>query len=139
MRRGAWKKSKHRFSSHERSNRYEFVARLGSGFAANEIESAHWSTIGDPRAEDVEIMEYARANNYVVFTHDLDFGTMLALTQAENPSIVQVRAQNILPSHLSNTVVAVLRTNQETLEKGALIVVEEGRARVRILPLQRNS
>ena len=110
-----------------------------TAFAAANIESVHWSTVGDPRAEDTEIMEYARANDYVVFTHDLDFGTLLALTQAESPSVVQVRAQNILPLHLAHTVVAVLRVNEETLEQGALIVVDEGRARVRILPLQRRS
>jgi predicted nuclease of predicted toxin-antitoxin system len=108
-------------------------------FAAREINSVHWSTVGDPRAEDEKIMEYARANNYVVFTHDLDFGTMLALTQAERPSVVQVRAQNILPSHLAKMVVSILQANEISLEQGALIVVDEGRARVRILPLQRRS
>ncbi|MGI8494092.1 MAG: DUF5615 family PIN-like protein [Pyrinomonadaceae bacterium] len=110
-----------------------------AAFAAQNIESVHWSTVGDPRAEDIEIMEYARANGYIVFTHDLDFGTILMLTQAENPSVVQVRAQNILPSHLANTVVSVLRENEALLEQGALVVVDEGRARVRILPLQRHS
>lgn len=110
-----------------------------AAFAAQNIESVHWSTVGDPRAEDTKIMEYARANDFVVFTHDLDFGTLLALTQAASPSVVQVRAQNILPSHLANTVIAVLRANEETLERGALIVVDEGRARVRILPLQTRS
>jgi predicted nuclease of predicted toxin-antitoxin system len=113
----------------------DWVAAL----AAHNIESVHWSTVGDPRAEDTEIMEYARANDYDVFTHDLDFGTLLALTQAESPSVVQVRAQNILPSHLANTVVTVLRANEKTLEQRALIVVDEGRARVRILPLQKRS
>jgi len=108
-------------------------------FAAREIESVHWSTVGDPRAEDEKIMEYARADNYVVFTHDLDFGTMLALTQARSPSVIQVRAQNILPGYLANTVISVLQTNEAFLEQGALIVVDEGRARVRILPLQRSS
>jgi len=110
-----------------------------AAFAAQNIESVHWSTVGDPRAEDTEIMEYARANDYIVFTHDLDFGTILALTQAENPSVMQVRAQNILPSHLANTVISVLRENESLLEQGALIVVDEGRARVRILPLRRRS
>ncbi len=110
-----------------------------AAFVAENIKSVHWSRVGDPRAEDTEIMEYARANDYIVFTHDLDFGTILALTQAENPSVVQVRAQNILPSHLANTVVSVLRENEALLKQGALIVVDEGRARVRILPLQRRS
>ena len=52
-----------------------------AAFAAENIESVHWSTIGEPRAEDTEIMDYARMNDYIVFTHDLDFGTILALTQ----------------------------------------------------------
>jgi predicted nuclease of predicted toxin-antitoxin system len=59
--------------------------------------STHWSGIGDPRATDREIMDWARNNNQVVFTHDLDFGTMLALTHASGPSLIQVRGQNILP------------------------------------------
>ncbi|MGB7208626.1 MAG: DUF5615 family PIN-like protein [Pyrinomonadaceae bacterium] len=110
-----------------------------AAFAANDIESVHWSTVGDPRAEDDEIMAYARANNCIVFTHDLDFGTILALTQSGDPSVVQVRAQNILTVHLANTIVAVLQTNKETLEKGSLITVDESRARVRILPLRGRS
>jgi predicted nuclease of predicted toxin-antitoxin system len=104
-------------------------------FATENIESVHWSTVGDPRAADTEIIEYAQTNEYIVFTHDLDFGTILALTQAAGPSVIQVRAQNILPSHLSKTVTAVIRTNRSSLEDGALIVIDETRARVRILPL----
>jgi Domain of unknown function (DUF5615) len=41
--------------------------------------ATHWSDIGDPRARDIEIMRWARANERAVFTHDLDFGTSLAL------------------------------------------------------------
>lgn len=108
-------------------------------FAAENIEAAHWSTIGDPRAEDEEIMEYARANDFIVFTHDLDFGALLALTQTESPSVVQIRAQDILPAHLAKTVISVLRANEILLEQGALIVIDEARARVRILPLQKCS
>ncbi len=63
-----------------------------AAFATAGIESVHWSTIGDPRAEDTEIIEYARSNEYIVFTHDLDFGTLLAFTQAKGPSVIQVRA-----------------------------------------------
>ncbi len=109
-----------------------------AAFAAAEIESIHWSTVGDPRAEDTEIVEYARTNGCVVFTHDLDFGTILALTHAAGPSVIQVRAQDILPSNLSNTLISVVRDNESALNQGVLIVVDEARARVRILPLERN-
>ncbi len=108
-------------------------------FADENIDSVHWSTVGDPRAEDTEIVWYARANGYVIFTHDLDFGTILALTHAEGPSVIQVRAQDILPTHLANTVLSVVQGNRSALDKGALIVVDEARARVRILPLKKGS
>ena len=38
--------------------------------------SVHWSTIGNPQAADSEIMDWARLNNHVVFTHDLDTWTL---------------------------------------------------------------
>jgi predicted nuclease of predicted toxin-antitoxin system len=59
--------------------------------AAHHIEAVHWTSVGDPRATDAELMGYARDHGYVVFTHDLDFGTLLALTRARGPSVVQVR------------------------------------------------
>ena len=97
--------------------------------------AVHWSTVGDPRAEDTVLMDWARANEHVVFTHDLDFGTILALTQAESPSVIQVRTQDVTPTHLAPPLIEVLEQYERELETGALIVLDEGRSRVRILPL----
>jgi predicted nuclease of predicted toxin-antitoxin system len=97
----------------------------------------HWSELGDPRATDRVIMDWALANQCVIFTHDLDFGTMLAVTQAAGPSVIQVRAQDVLPEHLEGIVVPVLQQYETQLEAGALIVVDERKARLRILPLSR--
>jgi predicted nuclease of predicted toxin-antitoxin system len=82
-------------------------------------------------------MDWALANQCVIFTHDLDFGTMLAVTQAAGPSVIQVRAQDVLPEHLEGIVVPVLQQYETQLEAGALIVVDERKARLRILPLSR--
>jgi predicted nuclease of predicted toxin-antitoxin system len=41
-------------------------------------EARHWSFTGKQNAPDQEIFEYAKSNGYVIFTHDLDFGTILA-------------------------------------------------------------
>ena len=79
-------------------------------------------------------MDWARANDYVVFTHDLDFGTLLATTRAQGPSVIQVRAQDIMPHSLGARLVNLLRQYQPVLETGALITVDELRSRVRILP-----
>ncbi len=97
-------------------------------------ETVHWSTVGDMRAPDEVIMKWARENDYVVFTHDLDFGVLLALTRAENPSVIQVRTQDVLPEALGDRLVKVLKEQQSVLEKGALLTVDEGKSRVRILP-----
>ena len=56
-------------------------------------EVRHWRDIGSPTAPDTEIMEWARKNKYVVFTHDLDFGTLLYVTNAIAPSVIQLRSE----------------------------------------------
>jgi predicted nuclease of predicted toxin-antitoxin system len=98
------------------------------------IESRHWSKVGDPRAADAEIMAWAASNGFVVFTHDLDFGTALAVTRATGPSVFQIRGSGVLPEGSADHVVATLRKYDRELANGALVVFEENRARVRILP-----
>ncbi len=72
-------------------------------------------------------------------THDLDFGTLLALTEAESPSAIQVRTQDVSPKYLEAMVLGALRDYEPLLEAGALMVLDEGKSRVRILPLSRKS
>jgi predicted nuclease of predicted toxin-antitoxin system len=103
--------------------------------ADHRIEAVHWTSVGDPRASDPELMRYARQHGYVVFTHDLDFGTLLALTRARGPSVVQVRAQNVLPEAIGDMVVRVLTEHVAALESGALVTVDQHAARVRVLPI----
>ncbi len=109
----------------------EWVAALN----AKGIEAIHWASVGDARVEDSVIMQYARVNGFIVFTHDLDFGTLLALTHATGPSVIQVRTQDIMPSALAGRLVSILKQQQSALENGALITVDEAKARVRVLPI----
>ena len=99
-------------------------------------ESVHWSTVGDIRAADEIIMAYAREHGYIVFTHDLDFGVLLALTRAESPSVIQVRTQDVFPEVLGDKLIRVLQEHQSALEKGVLLTVDEDKSRVRILPFR---
>ena len=99
--------------------------------------AVHWSTVGNPRATDQVVMDWARENQSIVFTHDLDFGMLLALTNAEGPSVIQVRVQNVAPEHLEAIVVAAIQQHEALLETGALIVIDESTSRARILPLKR--
>jgi predicted nuclease of predicted toxin-antitoxin system len=99
------------------------------------FESIHWSSVGDAAASDETIMDYARAHEFVVFTHDLDFGAILAATHTDAPSVLQVRTQDVDPASLSKIVVPVLRRCQKHLESGALISLDESTQRVRMLPI----
>lgn len=98
-------------------------------------EAWHWSQVGDIHATDAEIMAWARANDAIVLTHDLDFTTILALTRGNGPSVVQLRAQNILPDAISATIVQLLADHASALAAGAILTVDHAHARVRLLPL----
>ena len=102
----------------------------------NGWEAAHWSSLGNPRSTDAEIMRLARDNDWVVFTHDLDFGSLLAHTQAGKPSVFQVRARDVTPGGLGPLVLQTLRQFTNQLEAGALVSVDEASQRVRLLPLK---
>ncbi len=107
------------------------------GFLATQkIEAVHWSQVGDPRATDAAIMAWAREHGYVVFTHDLDFSALLATSGAAGPSVLQVRAQNVMPHALGQVVVRVLSDHREAFQSGALVTVDETTSRVRILPVR---
>lgn len=99
-------------------------------------EACHWSQKGDPKATDREIMAWAHANRFVVLTHDLDFGAILAATNANAPSVVQVRSQNPVPAEMGKLVLHVIEKYQPELTEGALVTVHVNRARVTILPLR---
>lgn len=104
-------------------------------FKLYKIEAVHWSVVGKFDAPDTILMDWARKNGYIIFTHDLDFGTALALTKAEKPSVIQVRTQNVTISHLSKMVITTLENYTDLLGKGALLVIDEDKKRIRILPL----
>lgn len=94
----------------------------------------HWSTLGKGSEPDSVVLGWARENDYVLFTHDLDFGAILASTNASGPSVIQVRTQDVSPHHLGEILVRALREYQEVLAQGALITIDESRLRARILP-----
>lgn len=98
-------------------------------------DALHWSAVGDPCAPDAEIMRWARENGYIVFTHDLDFGALLAATWAQGPSVIQIRVHDVMPEALGSRMVQILQEYKGVLEQGALVTVDEVRTRIRVLPL----
>jgi predicted nuclease of predicted toxin-antitoxin system len=99
-------------------------------------DAVHWMNVGDCSAPDTDILRWAAEHAYVVFTHDLDFGSILAATKTKIPSVLQIRFASIHPDEGRSTVIAGLRAFERELASGALVSLEPERARVRILPIE---
>ncbi len=100
------------------------------------FEALHWSDVGDPSAPDRKIMQWAGSNGYVLLSHDLDFGAILAASGASRPSVLQLRARDVSPVHLGPLVCQALTEYSSHLRRGALVSLDETTRRARILPLR---
>jgi predicted nuclease of predicted toxin-antitoxin system len=104
--------------------------------ARHGFEVVHWSTIGSANAPDVEILAWANEHQFVVVTNDLDFSAILAAGAVHGPSVVQLRTQDLLSEGAARIVVRALEAHREDIERGALLSIDEGGTRVRMLPLK---
>lgn len=100
--------------------------------------ATHWKSIGPANAPDSELMVWAKTNGHVVFTQDLDFTHLIAFAEAHGPSIFQVRTMNNMPDAIGSIVISALTQFEQMLKSGAIVVVDQRRARARILPLRSN-
>jgi predicted nuclease of predicted toxin-antitoxin system len=98
-------------------------------------EAVHVRDLNLARASDEQVFERAAEDQRVLVAQDTDFGTILALRGAPQPSLVLFRMRGksveaVLPRLLDN--LAVL---EEDLTAGAVVVFEDTRVRLRRLPL----
>jgi len=100
------------------------------------FEAIHWSTIGAATAPDVEILTWAHEQQFVVITNDLDFSAILAASAGAAPSVVQVRTQDLLSDAVVGIVAKAVQAHQTDIDRGALLSIDEGGTRVRMLPLK---
>ena len=100
------------------------------------FEAVHWSTIGAATAPDVELLTWANEHAFVVITNDLDFSAILAASAGASPSVVQIRTQDLLSDEAVSIVAKAIEAHREDIERGALLSIDEGGTRVRMLPLK---
>lgn len=100
------------------------------------IEAAHWATLGAATAADIELTTFAKEHGYVILTHDLDFGAILAATRGEKPSVVQIRATDVSPEAIGASVMRALDQMSDELDAGALLTIDPQNTRLRLLPLR---
>ena len=81
-------------------------------------------------------MEWAAESDAIVLTQDLDFGELLAANALRGPSGVIISGNSVSPQAISATVLLAIKIFSDELARGALLRVEPGRARVRLLPIR---
>ena len=81
------------------------------------------------------IFEKAYLEKRILLTFDLDFGEIVALSGGRNVSVILFRLRNTKTQHVIDRLKTVLIDAGHALEKGAIVVVEEARHRIRRLPL----
>ena len=102
---------------------------------ATELDADHVGDRGYAAASDAAILALAEAEGRVVVTLDADFHTLLALAGATAPSIIRIRIEGLRAEALLHLIQTVLAQTSAELTLGAVVTVQEGRLRLRRLPL----
>jgi predicted nuclease of predicted toxin-antitoxin system len=102
---------------------------------ANGHESVHLRDEGLQRLPNGEIFQKAGREQRIVLTFDLDFGEILAASGGQAISVILFRLRNTRTDFVIRRLNDVLNDSSADLSRGAIIVVEDGRHRVRILPI----
>jgi predicted nuclease of predicted toxin-antitoxin system len=98
-------------------------------------EAVHGSSLGRGNEPDPDLLAWARANNHIVLTQDLDFSQILYATAESGPSVVLLRMDNEFDPAARRYVCAASNQAEEALTQGALLTISPKRARLRRLPI----
>lgn len=99
-------------------------------------DALHVRDLNMQRSEDEEILALADAQYRIVLTHDLDFGRLLALSDATGPSIVTFRLSNMQAGSVLAALLDVIDQLGPRMERGAAVTVDDRATRWRRLPLR---
>lgn len=109
---------------------------VAQGLREGGHEAAHVRDLQMQEAADERIFEWCAAEGRVPISAGTDFGTLLARRREKKPSVVLLRrVSQRRPEAQVPILLANLPDVQEPLETGAVVVVEEHRVRVRLLPM----
>ena len=98
-------------------------------------ESIHLRDQGLQELPDGEIFSKADSENRVIVTIDLDFSEIISFSHGSIVSTITFRVRNTRGAFLVRRLEDVLPAVAGFLERGAIVIIEDARYRVRLIPI----
>lgn len=91
-----------------------------------------------PSAPDDALIRLAVAEGRTIICFDLDFATLVALSESSSPSVITFRTARHSSEFVRQKLDAVLPQLESDLLHGALVTIDDHRVRIRLLPVDRD-
>lgn len=102
---------------------------------AESHDAVHLRDQGLQRLPNGEIFRKAQAEKRVILTFDLDFGEIVASASKNFSSVVIFRLHDARSDQVIGRLKVVLEKAAHALNAGAIVVVQESRLRIRMIPI----
>ena len=108
--------------------------RVASWLNSQGHDATHLRDEGLQRLPNGGVFEKAIAESRVVVTFDLDFGEIVALSKGRKTGVILFRLRNTRTPFVIQRLSEVISECADALMRGAIVIVEEARHRVREFP-----
>jgi predicted nuclease of predicted toxin-antitoxin system len=98
-------------------------------------ETIHVSSLEERPRTDAAVMDWARVNGHVVFSHGLRFGAALRCCGEKGPSVFDINAKDVMVPQLGAPVARILRQMETDLERGTIIYIDVETKRARVFKI----
>lgn len=99
-------------------------------------DAVHLFSLGMKKADDEEVVEFAKQENRIILTMDLGFGEILAHSKEQRPGVIIFRVSHSTPTKVNSLLFDLLNSEASSDIEGSIIIIEEARVRIRKLPIQ---